>query len=406
MNATDPTLHRPAALTSWPAVLAAAFVGVAVAMNVGKVPIAMGQLREEFHLSLVAAGWVSSMFNTLAVFTAVFFGLFGDRLGALRMCFLGLGISILGGIGGLLSPTPELLLLSRFAEGAGFIAAAVSAPALLSAASLPSDRRFALGIWSCYLPAGVGLVTLSAPLLLPMSGWRGLWLLSLLMLLASSFAVYRNRAAYAVRTHITGTQPHFLAVARDALARPLPWILALIFGTWSTQHFALIIWLPTFLKEQRHLSPLLVALLSCLMVLVNVPGNLLGGTLVQRGFRRGNLIATASVITGLSGLGMFVEGLPDLVRYGLCLSLSFWGGLIPSAVISSSATLAKSPNQISTLQGLFSQGAQLGQFLGTPIIAALVAATGHWQSAAWVTGGAATLGIGLGLLVRKLEKAQ
>ena len=42
--------------TDWRAVLAAAACGVAVAFNVGKVPIGMTELRAEFGLSLVAAG--------------------------------------------------------------------------------------------------------------------------------------------------------------------------------------------------------------------------------------------------------------------------------------------------------------------------------------------------------------
>ncbi|MCZ7653694.1 MAG: hypothetical protein M5R42_04485 [Rhodocyclaceae bacterium] len=53
--------------------LAAVLCGVVVAMNVGKVPIAMTELRSEFGLSLVAAGWVSSMINTLGVTTALLF---------------------------------------------------------------------------------------------------------------------------------------------------------------------------------------------------------------------------------------------------------------------------------------------------------------------------------------------
>ena len=48
-------------------------------MNLGKVPIAMAQLRAELDLSLVAPGWVSAMINTLGVTTALFFGMLGDR---------------------------------------------------------------------------------------------------------------------------------------------------------------------------------------------------------------------------------------------------------------------------------------------------------------------------------------
>lgn len=389
--------------TRWMAVLAAFLCGVAIATNVGKVPIALTQLREEFQLSLVTAGWVSSIFNTLAVFTAVFFGVIGDRLGARRMCFGGLAISMMGGVGGMLATSATALLLSRFVEGIGFLATAVSAPALISGASQPKDRRFALGIWACYLPAGVTLAMISAPLALPLDGWRGLWIESLALLALAAIAVQGNRTAYPV--HPTGgSSAHFLATAKEALAQPLPWLLALCFGTWTIQHYSLIIWLPTFLREQRNFSATTIALLSSLMVLVNIPGNLIGGSLVQRNVSRGKLIACASLVTGLSGIGAFLNLLPDGLRYLCCLSLSFSGGLIPAAVISSSAVLARSPRQVGTLQGLYTQGSQLGIYVGTPAIAALVSASGSWQSAVYVTGIAAVAGISLGLVVWSIER--
>ena len=221
--------------TDWRAVLAAAFCGVAVAMSVGKVPIAMAQLRGEFGLSLVAAGWISSMVNLIGVSAALFFGLFGDRVGALRMCIAGLAISLLGGLGALFAAGEWALLLSRFAEGAGMVSVAVSAPALLSAASSPHDRRFALGIWSGYLPAGVGIVMLLAPLVMPFGGWRGLWLLTLGMLLLATAALWRSRPAYRIAGP-GGRDPHPLAAAREALAQPEPWLLAAAMTSWTLQH--------------------------------------------------------------------------------------------------------------------------------------------------------------------------
>jgi CP family cyanate transporter-like MFS transporter len=91
-----------------------------------------------------------------------------------------------------------LLLLSRFLEGAGLIAVVVSAPALLTSAAAPADQRFALGIWSSYLPAGVGLIMLLAPLTLPLGGWRALWWLALAALAMSALAVRRSEAAYEI----------------------------------------------------------------------------------------------------------------------------------------------------------------------------------------------------------------
>lgn len=390
--------------TDWRAVLAAAFCGVAVAMNVGKVPIAMAQLREEFGLSLVAAGWVASMVNALGVTTGLLFGLLGDRVGALRLCFAGLLVSALGCLGALFAGNAAVLLASRFAEGAGMISVAVSAPSLLSAASGPHDRRFALGIWSAYLPAGVGLVMLLAPLVTPWGGWRGLWLLTLSGIVLAALAIWRARPAYRPASPAAAA-PNPVGEAKQALGQAVPWLLALAMGCWTIQHYALIIWLPTYLSEQRDLSALAVSLLSCAMVLVNVPGNLLGGRLLQRHVRRGNLIVCANLVTGLSGVGIFLDVLPDLARYGLCLLLSFTGGLVPASVLSASASYARTPKQIGTLQGLFMQFGNLGPFAGPPLIAMLVAASGLWRDALIVTGSAALLGIALGLLIRGREAA-
>jgi len=388
--------------TDWRAVLAAAACGVAVALNVGKVPIALPAMRAEFGLSLVAAGWLSSMISTLAMSTGLIFGVLGDRLGALRTCYAGLGASLLGGLLAFAADSEPLLLLSRFVEGAGLIATVVSAPALLTSATAPQDRRFALGIWSSYLPAGVGLIMLLATLALPLGGWRALWWVALAALVLAALAVRRSEPAYAQPKSAPNDEPPW-ATARAALARPAPWLLAFAMMCWTLQHYALIIWLPTFLKEQRELGLTAVALLSCLMVLANVPGNLIGGRLLQRGVARSRLIVAANVATGLCGFGIFLDGLPDLARYALCVLLSFAGGLIPASVLSASAQLATTPRQVGTLQGLFMQIGNLGTFLSPPAIAALVAASGLWRDALWVTGTAALASIGLGLALRRYE---
>lgn len=403
MNTRALPSAAPRNVTHWIAVLAATLCGIAVAANVGKVAITLPQLREGFGLSLTQAGWVSSAINTLAVSLGLFIGFLGDRVGPLRLCLVGLALAIAGGIGALFADGFVALLASRFVEGAGYMAVAVSGPALLSAAATLRDRRFALGIWSCFIPAGIGLVMIAAPLLDALGGWAMVWVFTIALLAVAMFGLLRFRAEYHVPA-VAGDDGPALAMAREALARPQPWILAIAFGCWALQHFTLIVWLPTFLSEQRGLPPMWVAALSCLMVIVNVPGNLLGGALVQRNLPRGGLIAGASVVTGLSAVGLFSDALPDLVRYALCLAVSFTGGLIPSSIISSSTVLARTPRQIGTLQGLFMQGSNLGTFVGPPLIAFLVARRGEWGDAMWLPFGAACLCCVLGLLILRLER--
>jgi cyanate permease len=387
--------------TDWPAVLAAVACGIAVSFNIGKVPIALGQLRTEFGLSLVAAGWVASTFNTLAVFTAILFGMACDRVGQLRMASFGLMLSIVAGFSALFVHDALGLFLSRLVEGIGFLSVAVSAPGLISAVAQPADKRFALGIWATFMPVGVGLAMIMGPLVMPLGGWRGLWMVSLVAFALAGLALMSRRAAFgSPHASVPGDS---LTIARDAVSQPAPWLFGFSLCSWAVQYFALVIWLPTFLREQRGMEPTTVGLLTALIVLINAPGTILGGALIQRHVQRGTLIVGASAITAVLSLGIYLDWLPDLVRYLLCLVLSFIGGLIPTAVLSSSLVLAKSPRQIGTLQGLFMQCANLAQFVGPPLIAALVAASGRWSDALYVTGSAAVTGILLGLAIKRIE---
>jgi MFS family permease len=391
--------------THWPGVLAVVAAGLAIALNVGKVPVALPVLRSELGLSLVQAGWVSSMLTTVAVFSAAIVGMWVGRIGALRMVLGGLLACATASLMPVLAPAGWAVLIgSRFLEGFGFMIVAVSAPALITAASGPDHRRFALGLWSSYMPAGASIAMASAPFLLPLTGWRGLWMLTSVGLLMAAAALWFQRAHYGSRAAAPSDAPvSFIGPVRQALGQPLPWLLALGFSVWAIQHFALIVWMPTYLQEQRGVGAGATALLTSFMLVACVPGNLIGGALVQRGVPRGWLLVAAQTLTGLGALIYTTESLPDGLRYAAAVFVSFAGGMIPAAVMASSTVLARTPQQIGTLQGLYLQGAQLGQFVGTPLIAAVVAATTQWRSSLWVSGLASLIGIGLGLASQRLE---
>lgn len=391
--------------------MVAACAGWAIALNTGKVPVALTRLREDAGLSLVQAGWIAAMLSSVAVVSAVFVGMGVGRFGALRVAVTGLLLCAAASLWPVLvEPGWWPLASSRFVEGLGFMLVAVSCPALITAASGPGDRRFALSLWSTYMPVGASLIMALAPVLLPTAGWRGLWLLTSLLLVAAAGSLMSQRAAYgsAGGAHPTGPHPgtdrpdSFFGPVREALRPALPWLLAVSFGLWSLQHFALIAWMPTYLQEQRGMGPSATAGLTAFMLMACAPGNLLGGVLVQRGVPRGLLLIAAHIVTGSCAYAYTREAWPDGLRYAAAVAVSFAGGLIPAAVMSSSTVLARTPQQIGTLQGLYMQVAHLGQFFGTPLIAWLVTRHGRWADSLWATGSAAAAGIVLGWVAHRL----
>ncbi|MFM2406991.1 MAG: hypothetical protein RL223_4871 [Pseudomonadota bacterium] len=400
------SLPQPLPSTHWPAVLAALACGIAISVLVGKVPLALGALRAELGLSLVQFGWVSSVLTTLAVLFALPVGLLAGRIGALRMVLAGLVLGAVGALAALPVHGIGGLLASRLVEGAAFLMVAVATPSLITAATAPAQRRLALSLWSTYMPLGVSVGLIGGAALIARAGWRALWLLSAVGLLAAALGLLLQRRHYAALRPAAGPSADSLRQTLQVLRQPLPWLLPAAFGAWALQHFALIVWMPAFMREQRGLDSASVAALTSLMLLVNIPGGLLGGVLMSRGVPRGPLIAVTHTLTGLLGLLAAADGLPDGLRYAACLAMSMIGGLVPAAVFSSSAVLARTPAQVAAVQGLILQGSQFGQFIGTPLIAAVVASAGHWSAARLVTASAAALGVLVGLCCHRLERRQ
>ena len=387
--------------TRWPAVWTAIAAGIIAAAYVGKLPPAIPLLRGEFHLSLVSAGWVNSIFNTLSLGIAALVGVLAGRYGALRFCAAGLGIMALGGAIGAAAQSGGQLLASRILEGGGFIAIAVSAPALIVAACAPRERNLALGLWASYLPFGSGLTILVSPLLLGSIGWRGLWLAIVLLTLACALALWRLRESYRAAPAAAPT----LSGAVSALRQSGPWWLALGFACYSLMYYAVAVWLPTFLVQERGASIAQAALLTALLIGCNAIGNLAGGWLMHRAAPRGHVITVAVLAMAACSSGIFNAALADALRFSLSALFMLVGGMIPASILSGGQVYAREAGQISSIQGLIVQVAQLGPFAGPPLVAAVVSAAGNWEAALGVLLAAAACGSVLGQLARRSEQA-
>lgn len=390
--------------TSWGAVASAVGIGVAAAMSVGKVPAAMPLIRSELGLSLVEGGWVMSVFATLGALAGVALGLLADTVGQRRGVYLGVVALVAGGLLGAAAGNGAMLLASRVLEGIGFITVAVSAPALVIAASDPADRNLALGFWTIYTPAGSAAAMVIAAFALPVAGWRGLWigLLAVLLVAAAALAATTRDLALPSRN-----ADHPLRLIGETVRRPGLWGLGLAFGAYAFQWISLMVWLPSFLIQDRGLGGWAATLLTALVVFANVPGNVLGGWLVQRKVPRGWLLVGVSAVMAASAPLALAGVGPDGLRYALCLLFSFVGGVLPAACFSGAAAHAPSPRHVGSANGMIVQGSNLGQLAGPPVIAAVVsAAGGDWQAGTTALAVAAGCAAGLGVLVARLERAK
>lgn len=380
-------IATPGARTDWLAVFAVVAGGIVAALQVGKAAIAMPLVQAEFGLDLATLGWLASIFAVLGMIGGIPVGTLAIALGARSVLLLGLLAVAVGAFLGAAAPRFPMLLVSRVVEGLGFLLIIIAGPAILQRVASPARRDIVMALWSCFMPAGMALAMAAGPWL---SDWRMIWqgagALALVALAQALLAVPRVPP---------GASPSLAALAGDAgavLSARGPVLLALTFALYALMFFALFSFLPVLLMQRMQVTLVTAGMLSALASFANVAGNLAAGLLLVRGASRAGLIAGASLVMGLSAVGIFIGLLPDTATFLLCVLFSAVGGLVPATLLASSPIAAPAARLMPVVVGLMMQGSNLGQVVGPVAVGGVIQVLG-WPFAAGLVGGAAALAI-------------
>jgi MFS family permease len=351
--------------------------GLVCGAYIGKVPPALPAQRAELGLTLIESGFIATTFNLIGLAVGMFVGVLCDRFGHKRLGLAGLAVMCLAGLAGAAAWDYASLLLSRFFEGVGFILFTVAGSALMAACADARERPKVMGFWSAYMPSGGSLAILVAPLFLAAWGWRSIWITFAIAAALCFVIVWR----FAPTPRYGGVSSMKLAL--ESLRQPGSIALALLFAFYVAQWTSVMIWLPTFLVDERGATPALASFLTALMVLVNIPGNIGGGWLIARGVRRGMLILAAAAVMVVTDVAMLSSALPDALRFLSVLVFSCCAGAIPGAIFTGVVVHAKTPQHVGTTNGMVMQTSQAGQFLGPIVLAWLASRFGGWGASLW-----------------------
>jgi DHA1 family inner membrane transport protein len=224
----------------WPTILLIVGAGVVSAFQVGKAPAALAAIRADLALDLATASWLLSAFAVVGALAGIAIGVAVDHIGARRTAIAGLLLQGVGSALGALAADAPLLLATRVLEGLGFLTVTVAAPALVVAVARPRDLGRAIAVWGTFMPIGMAVVMLGAPLLGTI-GWPGFWLANAAVLIG-----YAGLLAYGTRSAAAGAVPHrsLAGDVRQTLAAAGPWLLAALMVAFAAAFFAVFGFLP------------------------------------------------------------------------------------------------------------------------------------------------------------------
>ena len=373
------------------------------AFHVGKVPPALPSIRDGLGASLGQAGWLLSTVNLISAVGGMALALSADRFGHRRLVILGTALCLVASVGGAFAGSVEWLLACRVIEGLGFITVVVSIPTLVLRIAAASDQRIAMAFWSTYMPTGAGSMMLVAALILPFASWRGVWLVAAAASAAMLVALLLGARSRQELDRPAAGERRLLKEMGEVATSGGPLAIALCFGAYSCCWFVVVGFLPTLLIERLGVSASTAAIVTALVTIVNIAGNLAGGLLLQRGFARRTVILGATLPMALCAAGIFLDGVPDLMRLVLAGVYAAVIGAVPSALFTAIPVHAPRPPLVGAATGLLMQGSNIGGLIGPPITAALVSA-GGWANAAWLTSVALATVAGAGIFLHWRER--
>jgi MFS family permease len=362
------------AATRWPAVLAVLLAGIAGAAQIGKVPAAMTTIGAEFGLGLGGAAMLVGLFGLLAALGGLAIGLAAARIGARRALLTGIGMGAAAAVLAALAPSAPLLFAARIAEGAGFLLLTVVGPALIAAATTARDRSFAMGLWGTYMPLGVALGLLSAPVVEGF-GWRPAWLGLAALLGAAGLLCWRAVPEVASGG---GPRPRLRAQLSALMSARRALLIALAFSTYNVMYIGLVAFLPARL-EHLGAGTGVAGAAAALATIANAGGNLGCGLLMRRGIAAEALLASGAAAMALFSACVYLVPQP-VVAVTLATLACAVGGLVPAACFALIPRAVPEAALVAPAVGLVIQGNNLAQFLAPPLLGALA---GHaWWSVA------------------------
>lgn len=352
--------------------------GVVSAFQVGKATLALPSIRTDLGVDLAAASWVLSAFALVGAIASLPVGMVSDRFQARRTVIAGLMLQAMGSALGAVADGLPSLLLARALEGLGFLAVTVGAPVMVMAAARPSTRKRAFAAWATFMPVGMAVVMLAAPMLDKL-GWRGLWWANAVVL--AGYAGVLAMGTRSLDAHPgKGMRDGWIRVPWETLGTGGAWFLAGQFCAYTTVFFALFGFLPTILTERLAVSGAAAGILSAFAVAAGAVGCLACGALLQRGCRASHMLVAGFSALALCGVGILAIRLPGGLSYALCVLFSFAGAFIPVVIFDAAPRLAPRPGSLGSMVGLATQGNNVGIVAGPAATGAIVGVAG-WQ---WV----------------------
>ena len=361
-------MSRPAP-SPWIAILALYAAGLGAAGQFAKMAVVLPQLGAAYPEAGTLLGFLVSLLSLMGVLLGLVAGMLVARIGFRRTLiwalFIGTAISLLQAV---FPPLPVMLAL-RIAEGATHLAIVVAAPTLIAQIAPDNIRPAALTLWGTFFGVAFALTALlGVPLadsaglgvlFLTHAGWMALMALALLRLVPADLPLPRSGPRLGLRALLA----RHVAIYRSPFLSAAAW--GWLFYT-ITFVAILAVWPPLLPARAATLTATLAPLAAIAVSMT------LGVLLLRR------WPAVRVVILGFAAALATTLLLPLWPQSAVPFIALFAAlGLVQGASFAAIPQLNDSAEDRALANGALAQMGNMGNMMGTPLMLAVLQASGE-----------------------------
>lgn len=368
----------------WPSIGLIFLYGVLSSASLSKIIPILGDIGTHFDAGPARLGLLISLMTVLPALLAAVAGSIIDRLGARRTLQLVALVGMAVNAAYLAADSLGAFMAIRVCEGLLALGAYAAAPALMMSTASPARRGRAMALWSTYSPIGTALGLLLSGAFAGTGQWLGGYRIHLAM-----FAVLAIASPLLPHAPPAPTSAMKSAGLFDTWTQAGPLRLSLAFAMLIVVGFGTTTIYPEWLVVQHGVSMGEASKLFSLVTLLMVPGSLLAGALLSRGWRDMRVLAGLMLATIAISLPLFMPGLGQPARIVAMAAWMLCQGAGIAVVMAALPRVVANPLQGAAAAGLLSQLAALITFV-TPLVWQPILHSGAWPGFIIVVGVAAS----------------
>ncbi len=357
--------------------------GLGAAAQFGKISILYETLRASYGShGEVALGLVVSIVGMVGLIFGTTAGLLVARIGPRRAIVAALAAGAVMSALQALMPAYPLMLASRIVEGASHLAIVVVGPTMIATLAPTARRPLAMTLWSSFFGVTYTLLALVGPLVTPVGLFLGhaAYMALLAVVLAATLPTDPRQATAPLGNIL---RQHVQIYSSPRLSAP-----AMGFCCYTFLYVAILTLLPPETPVSHR------ALIAAGMPLASILVSLTLGVRLLRQLSAVRLVQLGygAAIPGFLLLWVFWGNGAGMVAAGFWLSAAL--GIVQGASFAAIPELNATAEARARAAGAVAQLGNLGTTTGTPVLAALLAASGPPALALAAT---ALCAIGIGL---------